>query len=122
MKDLRTVPEWEECLQASNHEPILLFKHSTRCPISANADRVVQQYDDEPAAGRPRVFRVKVVEFRPVSDEVARSLNEQHKSPQIILVKSGEAVWSASHYNITLESIQEAATRFSAESSVGSAE
>jgi bacillithiol system protein YtxJ len=59
----------------------------------------------------PLVYVVKVIEARPVSNAVAERLNVQHQSPQIILVRGGAAVWSASHFNITAESMNEALTR-----------
>jgi len=112
MKKLATIDDWNECLDESRERPVLVFKHSSRCPISAMADSIVRRYEAGDAPGRPPLYVVKVVESRPISDEIARSLNVQHKSPQLILVKNGQAVWSTSHYNITSKNIQDAVDQF----------
>jgi len=112
MKELTSVEDWQECLAASREQPVLVFKHSTRCSISAMAESIVKRYEAGDGAGKPPIYMVKVVESRPVSDEIARSLEVQHKSPQLILVKNGEAIWSTSHYNITYENIQDALDQF----------
>lgn len=118
MKELTSIEDWNACIADSRERPVLVFKHSTRCSISAMAESIVQRYEVGDGPGRPPLYMVKVVELRPISDEIARSLNVQHKSPQLILVKNGEAVWSTSHYNITSENIQEAVDQF--QSGVGS--
>jgi len=120
MKELTTVEDWIQCLDESHERPVLVFKHSTRCSISAMAESIVQRYEAGDGPGRPPLYMVKVVESRPISDEIARSLNVQHKSPQLILVKDGEAVWSTSHYNITSENIQEALDQFHSQTPAGS--
>lgn len=112
MKELTSVEDWQECLSASHEQPVLVFKHSTRCSISAMAESIVKRYERGGGPGKPPIYMVKVVESRPVSDEIARSLEVQHKSPQLILVKNGEAIWSVSHYNITSEGIQDALDQF----------
>jgi len=84
------------------------------------ADSIVRRYEAGDGPGRPPLYMVKVVESRPVSDEIARSLNGQHKSPQLILVKNGRAVWSTSHYNITSENIQDAVDQFHSQTPAGS--
>lgn len=52
---------------------------------------------------------VKVIEDRPVSNEIAARLGVKHESPQAILVRSGKAVWHASHGRITAAALAEAA-------------
>ena len=83
-----------------------IFKHSTRCPISAGARREVEDF----AAARPEVpvHEVLVIEDRPASNEVARRLGIEHRSPQAILVRDGAPVWSASHRDITAAALEEA--------------
>jgi bacillithiol system protein YtxJ len=119
MNELTSSEDWNGCIAESRERPVLVFKHSTRCPISAMADSVVRRYEAGDGTGRPPLYVVKVVESRPVSDEIARTLDVQHKSPQLILVKNGEAVWSTSHYNITAENIREAVGQFQSQNAAG---
>ena len=76
-----------------------IFKHSTRCPISAEADRAFAEFlRREPEAP---VHRVLVIESRPASTAISTNLGIPHESPQAILLRDGVPVWSASHWDIT---------------------
>lgn len=83
-----------------------IFKHSTRCGISTVANEEVEKY----LAGSPPVpvYRVLVVEQRPLSNHLAETLGVRHQSPQLLLVRDGKPVWEKTHYSITAEAIGEA--------------
>lgn len=87
--------------------PVLIFKHSTACPVSAHAHREFQAWldSDDP---KPRTALVRVIEERPLSREIAARLGVTHQSPQAILVADGRAHWHASHSDITHESLRDA--------------
>jgi len=108
LKEIATIEEWEACLSASQTKPLFIFKHSTRCPISAGAHDAVTRYIAKAGAGGPEFIMVKVIESRPVSNAIAESLGIEHKSPQLILLKDRQAVWSSSHYGIKDDNIAEA--------------
>jgi bacillithiol system protein YtxJ len=95
---LRTLEDLERVLAEPG--PLLVFKHSTACPISAHAHREFRAWL-ESAAAPPRTALVRVIEERPVSNAIARRLGVPHQSPQAILVVGGAAVWNASHHDIT---------------------
>ncbi|GAB4231672.1 MAG: hypothetical protein Kow00109_03920 [Acidobacteriota bacterium] len=83
---------------------VLLFKHSTRCPISARAYRELELF----AAESPvPILLIWVVEDRPLSNRVAEVLGVPHASPQAIYVRAGEVVWTDSHHRITAEGLRE---------------
>ncbi len=112
VKNLTTIEELDSCLAASMERPLLIFKHSTACPISAEAYRQVRAYVAQAGPDQPEVHLVKVIEDRPVSNRIAEQLQIAHKSPQLLLVKDGEVTWNASHDGITLKAIQEAVSKF----------
>ena len=97
-------------------ERALIFKHSTQCSTSAVADQEFEDFAGEvgsAGAGGPGkspvpIYRVLVIEERPVSDAIARLLGIAHKSPQAILVENGAAVWTASHRAITAGALRKA--------------
>jgi len=101
--EITTLPEWENVLQKSKEKPILLFKHSTTCPVSAAAYREFTSFDSHVDA-----YLVKVIESRPVSNEIESNLGVQHQSPQIFIVSNEEPIWHASHWNITETKIGQA--------------
>lgn len=88
-----------------------LFKHSTICPISAQALKQVLTYlesrSEQPAG------MVVVQTHRPVSHYVAEQTGIDHQSPQILLVESGRVHWHASHFNITADAMAAAMTQSS---------
>ncbi len=100
MNELLTLDDLTAALDASGTAPIFLFKHSTRCPISSGAYQRVQRYLAEASPGTPVFYLIKVIESRPVSNEIASRLGVQHQSPQLILVRNHRAVWDTSHGGI----------------------
>ncbi len=107
MQEITSEEQLQEVIASSQSQPVFLFKHSTRCPISAGAKRHVEAYlenADEP----PPFHLLLVVESRPVSRKAAELLDVDHQSPQLILLKDGRAVWDTSHHGITEEAIRKA--------------
>lgn len=52
-------------------------------------------------------YYLDLVRNRAVSQAIAQNLNVHHESPQIILVINGEAVYDASHFDISIEELNE---------------
>ncbi|WP_227935448.1 bacillithiol system redox-active protein YtxJ [Alkalihalobacillus deserti] len=83
----------------------LLFKHSTTCPISANAHKEFQTFVEETSTSAAIVL---VIEDKPVSNQIAEDLGIKHESPQIFLLEDGKVRWNTSHWKITKDSLKEA--------------
>lgn len=111
MRELKSATDLEAALSASEEQPVLLFKHSTACPVSGSAYQRVQSYINDAGEKAPPVYMVKVIEARPVSNEIAQRLAVTHQSPQMLLVQNRQAVWNASHGGIDGRSIGEALGR-----------
>ena len=86
-------------------EPVLIFKHSTQCPISAYAKHEVEEFLTQTNA--PNIA-VNVIEQRAVSNYIQERTGVVHQSPQAIIVHGTTVLWSASHKTITTHSLQEA--------------
>lgn len=91
--------DFQHLLAESQTGPVLLLKHSTRCPISAAAQAQYSRFAEE----HPTVacWQVLVVEQRALSLLIASQVGVTHQSPQAILFVAGKPVWHASHYSIT---------------------
>lgn len=89
----------ERIIKDSHEQTQIIFKHSTRCAISAMAKSRLQlsaeQLSDLP------IYLLDLIANRELSNEVARQLNVKHESPQIIVVRNGESVYDASHLSIS---------------------
>ena len=91
----------EQALARSADAPVVLFKHSTTCPISSAAYEQMARVASD-------VALVVVQRAREVSNEIASRTGIRHESPQAIVVRNGEAVWSASHFDITAKAVEKA--------------
>ena len=99
--------ELERLLHASTDRPLLLFKHSYSCGISAEAlDELVEHLNG--TAPNAQYAIVTVQTHRDVSNAVSARLGVRHETPQAILVRGGKAVWSASHFRVNAASIEKA--------------
>lgn len=88
-------------------DPILLFKHSVTCGISAQAlEEIVELLrEDVPLSS---AFVVSVQASRDVSNAVAARSRVRHASPQVMLVHGGEVRWHASHFRVTASHVRAA--------------
>lgn len=100
--EIMDIAQWQQILASSDKHPIVVFKHSTTCPISAAAYREFTTVECEHA------YLVKVIERRNVSNEIAKDLQVQHASPQVIVIQNGQATWQATHFHIKADSLKEA--------------
>jgi bacillithiol system protein YtxJ len=85
---------------------VLVYKHSARCGLSWFARRVVRAF----ATYHPDllVAEVDVLEECELSATIAAQLAIPHASPQVILLRSGRPVWTASHTRIELDAMERA--------------
>lgn len=97
----------DELITESEDKPILFFKHSTRCSISTMAlSRLESNWDL--AEDEIEAVYLDLLKFRDLSNELASKFDVIHQSPQLILVKSGEAVYNSSHNNISVRDLKKA--------------
>jgi bacillithiol system protein YtxJ len=107
LREIDSIEELEGLLADSKERPVLLFKHSLTCPISTRAFREFESFlESAPPSISCNLITVQTA--RPVSNEAAVRLSVTHETPQAILIRNGHEIWSASHFAITAESLQEA--------------
>jgi len=97
---LDTLDKLQAAIDESRIRPVLLFKHSTTCGISAGVFRDVKMVDGE-------INIIVVQTDRAISNEIERQTGVKHQSPQAIVLKDGIPVYHASHYDITVDDINE---------------
>jgi bacillithiol system protein YtxJ len=105
MQSLYTKEDLQEWLSAHQHERVVLFKHSTTCPISAAAYQQVMKFEEQ--TEKP-VAMVRVIEERGLSNDIASQFGVRHQSPQALVIDHGKVIWHDSHYQITQASLTEA--------------
>jgi bacillithiol system protein YtxJ len=78
---------------------VLIFKHSRRCSISQMAlGRFSRDWDYQEDTFP--IYFLDLISFRDVSNEIAEKYEVMHESPQILLIKDGKCIYSASHMDI----------------------
>lgn len=92
---------FDELIDRSKERPVVLFKHSLTCPISAAAYNQMAKFAGE-------VALIEVQRAGELSTEIENRLGVAHESPQVIILRNGQVVWNASHFKITVDAVTEA--------------
>lgn len=106
-KEINCSQDLGEILDESCLRKVVIFKHSTTCPISARAWREVQDFIKESSA-EILVVMIKVIESRPISNQVTEDLGVKHQSPQVLLLSNRQVSWHDSHQAVTQTNIKKA--------------
>jgi bacillithiol system protein YtxJ len=103
-------PNQLEVLRAeSKNQPIIIFKHSRTCSISNTAlNRLERNWKEEEMAS-VKPYYLDLLSYREISGSIADLFDVEHQSPQVIVLKNGEAVFHKSHFEIDFSSIKKAA-------------
>lgn len=89
----------------SQRQPVLIFKHSTRCSISSTALARMERNWKGEAAGHLEPYYLDLIAYRSLSGRVAAEFDIPHQSPQVLLISKGECIYDASHFEISFEEI-----------------
>ena len=96
----------QDIIAESKEAPVVIFKHSTSCSISATAkSRLERQWA---AAGLEEVkpYYLDLLAHRPISNLIAQTFAVEHQSPQLLLIKEGVCQYDASHLGINLNEVK----------------
>ena len=77
----------------------VVFKHSTRCGLSA---MMLRRFEATWAGRAPDMdfYLLDLVRYRQLSDALAHRFELGHQSPQVLIIRQGTLVGSASHGDI----------------------
>ena len=91
----------------SFRRPVVLLKHSEWCNRSHAAIDVARR--ELGSWGKQIDCRIVIVQqHRAVAAAIARRLDIRHETPQIILLRDGQATWDAAHTDITAKAVKRA--------------
>ncbi|MFT4739220.1 MAG: bacillithiol system protein YtxJ [Cyclobacteriaceae bacterium] len=106
---LTTIDELDEAIKVSDKQPVLIFKHSTRCSISSAAlDRLQRKWEGQDLS-TVAPYYLDLIAYREISNEITQKLGIYHQSPQALLIKEGKVIYEESHFSISCEEIASAA-------------
>ncbi len=96
---LESMEDLDNAEQISHEKTVVLFKHSTRCSISRFVLKQFENTYDIPA-DKMAIYFLDLIEYRPISNEIANRFGVTHQSPQMIVLREGKAIYDSSHENI----------------------
>ena len=99
---LTTIEQLQTIDTESATQPIMLFKHSTRCSISSAALARLERGWKE-ASVKP--YYVDLLAYRDLSNAIATKYGIVHQSPQVLVIKNGQAIYNESHMGIDVEEL-----------------
>ena len=89
-------------------QPVLLYKHSTRCGVSLRAKRVLESDWEEKDSADMQPYYLDLLQHRDVSNAIASHYQITHESPQVLLIKNGQCIYAASHHEIDVRDLRTA--------------
>ncbi len=99
-EEIKSITDLEQALRLSIEKPVIIFKHSRLCSLSSMVLSALEGSwnDAEMAEAVPHFL--DLIAYRGVSNEIAHRLKIAHQSPQLLIIKDGVCVYSASHFDI----------------------
>lgn len=95
---LNTLEQLNEIDRISHQGPVFIFKHSTRCMISgvvlSRLERACRSFEER------SFFHLDLLRFRKISDAIESRYGIDHASPQLLVIRNGQCVHSATHLSI----------------------
>ncbi len=101
--DIPRVDSDEELDRLLGEDLVMFFKHSPTCGVSWAAHHQVKRF----LAANPGapVHLISVRQDREISRRIAELTGIAHASPQIVVMRQGEAVADTSHEGITADNL-----------------
>ena len=92
----------KQIITKSQNKPQVIFKHSTRCSISAVALQRLQKVSQPSDVD---FYFLDLLSNRQLSNRVADVFKVSHESPQVLVIRDGECVFDESHLGISMNEI-----------------
>ena len=95
---------FDELINTSFENKVLLFKHSTRCSISSLAKSRIESVGDNRKI--KNCYYLDLLAFRLLSNKISLDFNIKHESPQVLIIDKGKCIAHFSHGDISWDKIQ----------------
>jgi bacillithiol system protein YtxJ len=96
-----------DIVRESHEQPVLIFKHSTSCSISAAAKSKIERQWADAGLENAKIYYLDLLRYRPISAHIAEQFGVRHESPQLLLIQAGECRYDASHMGIRLNDVKQ---------------
>ena len=104
--EIKSLHQLEEIKKESENNPVLIFKHSTRCSTSRmTLDRLERNWNSHEMSAITPYF-LDLISHREISNQIAQHFGVEHESPQVLIISRGESVVDLSHFEIDYHQIK----------------
>ena len=104
-KNITKQEEIEEIKKVSGTKFTIIFKHSTGCGSSRmSLSRFQKSWKDEETTNIEPYF-LDLIAYREISNKIAEEFGVKHESPQLLLIKDGKCIYTASHHFLDYEEL-----------------
>lgn len=104
-QSLDHIEQLNTVIEESHEKPVLIYKHSTRCGISGmTMSRLERGWTED--LNVLKTYYLDLIAYRDLSNEIANRFGVYHESPQVILIRNGNAVYNESHMGISADNIR----------------
>jgi bacillithiol system protein YtxJ len=94
---------FQNIVNLSFSEKVLIFKHSTRCSISSmSKNRLDSAVENSKIKS---CFLLDLLKYREISSKIESYFKVTHESPQVLVILNGECIYNASHNEISWDTI-----------------
>jgi bacillithiol system protein YtxJ len=104
---LSDISQLETIKEESFKQPVLILKHSTTCSISGTALNRLERNWKQEKVGDLKPYYLDLLRNRNISNEIASIFDIEHQSPQVLLIKDGVCIYSATHFDISFAELEE---------------
>lgn len=102
---LTSLDQLDQIDQESKNGPVAIFKHSTRCSISAASLNRMERNWDGTKSGDLKMYFLDLIQYREVSNAIAQRYQVEHQSPQILLIADEKCQYHTSHFSISFDEL-----------------
>lgn len=104
--ELTSSDQLRSAIESATDRVTLIFKHSTRCSISSMAkSRFESKWNI--STENIDLYLLDLIAYREISNEIADITGIIHQSPQVIVLKNKEVLYTETHSNIDANVIQD---------------
>lgn len=104
--ELKDANQLSELTNESQHQPILIFKHSTSCSLSKTVLSRLERNWNENEMKDVKPYFLDLLSFRNISNKIAGQFHVEHESPQVLLIQHGQSVYNRSHVDIDYKRVR----------------
>ena len=86
----------------------MIFKHSRACSTSSMVISRLERKWNTQEMGHVQTYFLDLLSYRQISNAISDQFRIRHESPQVLVIRDGEAVYNGSHFEIDYSSVQKA--------------